>query len=150
MKALISMFFVFLFMTKGYANGMANTITQEDVTQLLQNWKVAFATKDSKLLAQILDDSWVYSGGADGQTSGKEDSLNELANSDYRVTDIEFSDLVIRYYDDIAIVTAKEKLHILGADGALSFVNLRFTDVYRKQDGVTRAISTHSSPITSE
>lgn len=148
MNRLTALLFGIFFIANGYANSSESTITKDDVAQLLKNWQVAFATKDTDLLAQVLDDNWVYSGGADGKTSGKKDSITQLQNADYTVTNMEFSDFSVRYYGNIAIVTAKEKLHIKGLDGKVSYVNLRFTDVYRKVNGVTRAISTHSSPIT--
>ncbi|MEQ9297912.1 MAG: nuclear transport factor 2 family protein [Cyclobacteriaceae bacterium] len=141
----ISILVIALFMSCNYSK---NIITESDINKLMSRWEEAYKTKDVRVMEEILDDSWVYSGNKDGTTSNKSTTMDELQNADYRFLSMTFDDLNIDYYDDVAIIRAKERLTLQLANGDTVEFQLRFTDVYQKQNGITRAISTHSSPLT--
>ena len=74
--------------------------------------------------------------------------IEELKTAGYYYSEIIYSDLQTRVYDDIAIITGKEKLVIVDKKTTDSVtIHLRFTDVYKSFDGKVKAISTHSSPF---
>ena len=117
---------------------IAEKITEEEALELLHTWT----------LNNVLDDSWLYSGSADGSTSSKTSTIEEFRNADYFFEDISYQNLDVRLYGDIAVVRGKERMVILGSSKQdTTVINLRFTDVYQKKDGKVRAIATHSSPI---
>lgn len=125
----------------------ADLITESDVMDLLEQWKNAYLSGNAAAMEPILADDWVYAGIADGSTSNKVASMQELAHADYSFLSMEFEAINIRYYGAIAVVVAKEELQIVSAEGDTAVIRLAFTDVYQKQNGLTRAISTHTSPI---
>ena len=113
-------------------------INKGEVEQMLSNWKQAFVNKDFQLLESILDENFLYSGSNDGKLTTKTQMVDNL----------EYFDIVIKYFEDIAIVKAKETLRFIGEKGDTINIKLSFTDVYQKKNGKILTLSTHSSPIT--
>ncbi|AWX45828.1 hypothetical protein HME9304_02858 [Flagellimonas maritima] len=123
-------------------------ITEEEALNLLHTWTNAYLAGDVNSLNEVLDNSWAYSGSADGKVSDKTTTIEEFSNADYTFHNISYDDLSTHIYGDIAIVRGKESMVIVGSSGEdTTKLRLRFTDVYQKIDGKIRAISTHSSPI---
>ncbi len=133
------------------AENEVDKITEEEALNLLHTWTDAYLTGNAESLKEILDDSWVYSGSSDGKTSNKLATIEEFSNADYSFSDISYQDLEVKIYNDIAVVRGSEKMIIIGNSlQDTTNLELRFTDVYQKKNGVVRAISTHSSPINDE
>ncbi|MEM8900465.1 MAG: nuclear transport factor 2 family protein [Bacteroidota bacterium] len=122
-------------------------ITQEEVDALLKKWERAIIEKDPELFAEVLDDEYIYSGGGDGSTVSKEAMLAEITNDESEFISQELFDVQTSFYEDIVIVRGWEIITLIPKGGEQVEVKLRFTDVYRKKDGVLKALSTHSSPI---
>lgn len=114
---------------------------------LLEDWKNAYLNRDFESLERIIADDWTYSGSPDGTTSMKRKSIDGFKNADYRFVDVVFSDLKIRTFGNVTIITAVEELTIKGKDGEPTKLKLRFTDAYRKENDKIPAISTLSSPV---
>lgn len=123
-------------------------INKEEVEQMLSNWKQAFANKDYQLLESILDEGFLYSGSNDGSLTNKEQMVENLKNDSSNILPPEYYDIVIKYFDDIAIVKAKETLKFIGEKGDTLKIKLSFTDIYQKKNGKILTLSTHSSLIT--
>ncbi|WP_422349021.1 nuclear transport factor 2 family protein [Flagellimonas sp.] len=123
-------------------------ITEEEALDLLHTWTNAYLGGDAAPLIEVLDDTWEYSGSSDGKTTNKIATIDEFSQADYSFDEIEYHDLKVKLYDNIAVVRGWERMVILGADKQdTTILKLRFTDVYRKQEGKVRAIATHSSPM---
>ena len=122
-------------------------ITAQEVIELLHDWEDAYIHQDTALMNRILHEDWVYCGNKDGTTSDKNYTLKELAQADYQFLSMEFSEIDIRLYDDMAIVRARELITMKLANGDTLKLPLRFTDVYQKENGRIQALTTHSSPI---
>ena len=130
---------------------VVDKITEEEALSLLHKWTDAYLAGDATPLNEVLDESWIYSGSSDGKVADKSATIEEFSNADYKFEDIMYEELVVRLYDDIAIVRGQEKMIIVGSSGQdTTELRLRFTDVYQKKDGKIRAIATHSSPIIDE
>ena len=126
----------------------ADLVTEEEALQLLHDWTQAYLDGNAEPLNDILDPSWVYSGSADGKTTSKAQNIAEFSTADYSIDAIDYKDLKVAIYDDIAVLRGIETMVILDSSRQDSTIlTLRFTDVYKKKDGVLRAISTHSSPV---
>lgn len=132
----------------GVDTAASERIRAEDIDAVFANWLKAMKTRDAELLSSVLHDQWLYAGTGDGSTTSKSANIQHLKQADYTITKVDFSDMNYRYFDDIAIVTGREVLHIQNENGEISQVNLRFTDVFQKKNGEVKALSTHSSPIT--
>ena len=122
-------------------------ISQEEVDALLKKWERAIIEKDPDLFDEVLDDEYIYSGGGDGSTVSKEGMLAEIANDESEFISQELFDVQSSFYDDMVIVRGWEIITLVPKGGEQVEIKLRFTDVYRKKDGVLKALSTHSSPI---
>lgn len=128
-----------------------NKITKEEAMDLLKKWTDAYLAGDAKLLNEVLDDNWIYSGSADGSVSNKSATIEEFSNADYKFSNIAYDDLDVSLFNDIAVVRGSETMEIIGSSGNdTTIIKLRFTDVYKKENGKIKAISTHSSPIILE
>lgn len=127
---------------------MVDKINKEEALNLLHQWTDAYLTGNAARLEEVLDESWIYAGSANGKTTTKAATIEEFANADYKFQNITYKDLDVRLYDDIAIVRGAETMVITDESGNNPVtLRLRFTDVYQKKEGIVRAISTHSSPI---
>lgn len=130
---------------------VVDTITEKEALGLLHQWTDAYLAGDAAPLQEILDESWVYSGSADGTVSDKDATIMEFANANYAFQDIVYEGLDVRLYGDVAVVRGSESMVIVGNSGGdTTKLRLRFTDVYQKKDGKIKAIATHSSPIAEE
>lgn len=127
---------------------IVDKITEEEALDLLHTWTNAYLEGDAGPLIEVLDDTWEYSGSSDGNTTDKIATIDEFSQADYSFDEIEYHDLDVKLYDDIAVVRGWERMVILGADKQdTTVLKLRFTDVYQKKEGKVRAIVTHSSPM---
>ncbi len=123
-------------------------ITEDEALGLLHTWTDAYLKGNAEKLNDILDDTWQYSGSADGSTSNKEQTIDEFSQADYSFDAIDYEDVEVKLYGDVAVVRGKETMVILGSSKLdTTILSLRFTDVYQKKDGEIRAIATHSSPM---
>jgi len=122
-------------------------ITKEDALTLLERWEKAMIEKDSSLLGTVLHTDYQYSGSADGGTSDRSAMMVYTATDESDLLGQEFHDMDIDLFDDVAIVRGWEILSLRTSEGDTVRFKLRFTDVYRKENGVTRALATHSSPM---
>ena len=122
-------------------------ITEKDATELLDKWEQAMITKDSALLKEVLDPTYTYSGSPDGSTADRATMMEWVATDPSNLISQEFFDMDIKLYDNVAIVRGWEIITSLSPEGDTSQFKLRFTDVYKKENGITKALSTHSSPM---
>ncbi|WP_347924305.1 nuclear transport factor 2 family protein [Pontimicrobium sp. SW4] len=150
MKHITLILIIIAFTSMGCLNksNQSEQISKKDVDQMISNWKQAFINKDYQLLESILDKSFIYSGSNDGSLTNKEQMVENLKNDNSNMLPPEYYDIVIKYFDDIAIVRAKETLKFIGEKGDTAKIKLSFTDIYKKKDGKVLTLSTHSSPIT--
>ena len=154
---IFSLLLITLFSCKNHEAAKSETsaaveqITEKEALDLLHKWTQAYLNGDAGVLDEVLDESWVYSGSADGSVSDKASTIEEFSNADYSFGDISYQNLAVRLYGDVAVVRGSETMEIVGSSGLdTTLLQLRFTDVYQKKDGQVRAIATHSSPISSE
>ncbi len=144
------LFFIALFCLANAAcktNSETDKINRTDVDNLLAKWEQAFYKKDTSLLSQVLHTNYIYSGNADGSISDKKAVMNNLSVDNSQLLAQDLYDLNVQYYSNIAIVRGWENLKIKTDVGDTINIKLRFTDVYKKENGNTEALSTHSSPI---
>lgn len=146
-KSLYSIAFFCLAFISCNTKTETDNINRADVDNLLAKWKEAFYQKDTSLLSEVLHDSYIYSGSADGSISDKKAAIDNLSTDNSQLLAQDLFDLNVQFYSDIAIVRGWENLKIKTDAGDTIDIKLRFTDVYKKENEMTQAISTHSSPI---
>ena len=128
-------------------NEPVDTIKKQEVHDVMEVWANGMLENDPVKIDQVLAPSWVYSGGGDGSTTTKAEALNGMTPGESSLKKVTLMDTTVWLYENVAIVRGWEELVIV-EDQDTSKLYLRFTDVFRKENGEVRAISTHSSPIT--
>ena len=125
----------------------SDNITEQDAMDLLETWEQAMLNKDSALLGEVLHPSYQYAGSPDGSTANRAAMMEWVVSDPNELLSQTFYDMDVKIYGDIAIVRGWEIMLNRSPEGDTSQFRLRFTDVYQKQNEITRALSTHSSPM---
>ncbi|MEL7268064.1 MAG: nuclear transport factor 2 family protein [Bacteroidota bacterium] len=127
------------------------TIRAAEVHAVSKKWADAMLQNNSKGITEVLDDTWVYSGGGDGSTANKASVLANMKPGQTGLKGITLMDTITRLYGNFAVLTGHEELVLVDLDSRdTSRIYLRFTDVFKKENGKVTAVSTHSSPITTK
>ncbi|MEO1486654.1 MAG: nuclear transport factor 2 family protein [Bacteroidota bacterium] len=127
------------------------TIRAAEVHDVSKKWAKAMLQNDAKGITEVLDDTWVYSGGGDGSTANKTAVLANMKPGPTGLKGITLMDTITRLYGNFAVLTGHEELVLVDLDSRdTSRIYLRFTDVFKKENGKVTAVSTHSSPITTK
>jgi uncharacterized protein (TIGR02246 family) len=129
-------------LTLGQASQSADAAT---VTQLETTWNEAHRKGDAATLQQLFaDDVVVVVPGM--RPLSKADSLAVLKSGKMTFERYESSDLTVRVYDDMAIVTGRiQRTRAMVGGGQKMDDDWRFTKVYLRRGGTWRVISFHAS-----
>ncbi len=126
---------------------LVDQITAKDATDLLKKWEEAMIDKDAAKLGEVLHAEYQYSGSPDGSTADRAAMMEWVVSDPNTLLSQTFYDMDIKLYGDVAVVRGWEVMVNRTPEGDTIEFKLRFTDVYQKEKGVTRALATHSSPM---
>ena len=88
----------------------AEMISEAEALDLLHRWTEAYLQGDADALENILDDSWLYSGSANGKTTNKRATIEEFSSADYKFEDITYENLEVNLYGAIAVVRGSKSV----------------------------------------
>ncbi len=107
---------------------------RREVLQALENWKRAVIRKDRAKLELAYHDDLTY-GHTDGEVLSKSEQIERTLVPERSFPAIDISDVAVRVYGDVALVTAKFAFHV-ARGGSLSISELSGVDVWIKgEDG---------------
>ena len=112
----------------------------------LENRRTEAMTKqDAKALEEILADdlSYVHSS---ARVETKAEHISNVTSGRTRYRAIEQDDVKVRQYGDTAVVTGHANVHV-DANGREAKFQIRFIDVYAKQDDVWRMVAWQSTRL---
>jgi ketosteroid isomerase-like protein len=117
----------------------------EELIRLAHAWDRAMVENDADAIGRFMADDWVIIG-ADGRVGDKATFLELIASGALRHDVMESEELNVRVYGDAAVVIAR------GVSGGTyrgqAFRELeRSSNVFVRQDGAWRCVSTHLSRI---
>lgn len=117
----------------------------EQLKQIENDWSAAQKARDIKKLGEILADQWVGIG-PDGKTSDKAKALEDVKAPGNSLDSYEMGPMEVRVFGNTAIVIGSdtEKSKDSGKDTSGKYV---WTDVFIKQAGKWKAISSHSTKV---
>jgi ketosteroid isomerase-like protein len=117
----------------------------DEITKIENEWVAAVKAKNSAKLSEILSDSWVGLGW-DGKITDKATNLAELKASGNSLDSFEMGPMRVRLFGTTAIVTGSdtEKSTEAGKDTSGKYM---WTDVFVKQNGKWRAVSSQSTKV---
>jgi len=113
--------------------------------QIENDWSAAQKARDTKKLEEILADQWVGIG-PDAKTSDKAKAIEDVKAPGNSLDSYEMGPMQVRVFGNTAIVIGSdtEKSKDSGKDTSGKYV---WTDVFIKQNGKWKAISSHSTKV---
>jgi ketosteroid isomerase-like protein len=123
----------------------AQNKASDELKQIENDWVAALKSKNAAKLGEILADDWV-SLGWDGKLTNKAKALADLKSPAYGLDTIEMGPMTVRIYENTAVVTGSdtEKSKEDGKDTSGKYI---WTDVFVKQNGKWRAVSSQSTKV---
>lgn len=124
--------------------------------QSLESQAVALATRyahgylarDLPLLEQLLDDEWTLVTAGCGDKVSKKQQLDDLKSGKLRVESIEDSDVSVRTYGSVAVVSGVRRSKVFYNERDVSDL-ARFTQVYVAKGAALRCVSTQVTSLAS-
>jgi hypothetical protein len=101
---------------------------QKELLAAVEVWKQAVISKDRARLAQVFHDDLSY-GHTTGEVQTKAQTIDRILNNKATYEAIDVSDVNIRVYGKLALLTGKFAFHI-NKDGARTVSNLSGIDVW--------------------
>jgi ketosteroid isomerase-like protein len=119
--------------------------TEKAVAALEEQWLQSQKTNNPDLVAPLLADKFVNTGG-DGKVTSKAESLANAKATKY--DSVEYGDLKVTAFGDTAIATGTFKAKGTDASGKPLDVHERFTDTWVKMpSGKWQCVASHGSPV---
>jgi ketosteroid isomerase-like protein len=116
----------------------------ETFTNIENEWWEADKKKDTQTLGRILADDWFYLGPKGTMTKAQE--LAEAEKRDENIESVTLTDMKVRVYGDIAVVTMREHENSTKNNADSSGDSL-YTDVFVKRDGRWQAVNSQGTPL---
>ena len=114
-------------------------------TKIENDWWQADKAKDEKALDQILADDWFYLG--PDKTMTKAQELADLKKRDENIASLTLTDMKVRLYGNVAVVTFREHENSTKKNTDSSG-DYRYTDVFVKRQGLWQAVNSQGTPVT--
>jgi hypothetical protein len=116
------------------------------IHDLEQQLRTATMQNDIDLHNQLLADTWMNTN-ANGTTTTKPQLLALLQSHPFAFLSIDDEDVLIRCYDQVAIVTGRSTRRRANPDAGISSQVVRFTRVYIYLENRWQAVSAQATPI---
>ena len=82
---------------------------QDEVLAAMESYKNAMIQRDGKTLDRVLSDDLAYTHSG-GQFQSKADVIDSIVNKKTTIQRMEFSDTIVRFYGDVALVKGRVDL----------------------------------------
>lgn len=115
---------------------------EQELKFLEQQWGEIFVRADAAALDQLLMEDFIYTS-ARGEVLHKPQYLANLASGEVRMTAEDYTNLEVRHYKDVAVVTGVVTLKAEYRGQDISGANL-FTKVWVKHEGRWRSLALHA------
>lgn len=115
---------------------------EQEFKLLEQQWGEIFVRVDAAALNHLLMEDFIYTS-ARGEVLHKQQYLANLSSGEVRMTAEDYTDLEVRHYKDVAIVTGVVTLKAQYRGQDISGSNL-FTKVWVKHEGRWRSLALHA------
>jgi Domain of unknown function (DUF4440) len=116
------------------------------IRDLEQQLRAATLQNDIELHNQLLADTWMNTN-ANGTITTKPELLTLLQSHPFAFLAIDDEDVLIRGYNDVAIVTGRSTRRRASADTSIITQVVRFTRVYAYREHRWQVVSAQATPI---
>jgi uncharacterized protein (TIGR02246 family) len=134
-------------------SGFAKTVqtpndgcVEQTIRQLENENREATLKNDASVFERLLADDWLNTN-ANGTVTTKAQLMTLLKSGTFKISSLEYDDVVVRAYKDTAVVTGRSTSTRMGQDNKLITGQVRFTRVYVKRDSGWQVVSAQSTPI---
>jgi ketosteroid isomerase-like protein len=125
---------------KAQDNGKGNPL--DTFTKIENDWWEADKTKDAKALGQLLAGDWIHLGYEGVMT--KAQWLADVKKIDENIATVTLTDMKVRVYGDVAIVTFREHENSM-ENNTDSSGDYLYTDVFVKRQGRWQAVNSQGT-----
>ncbi|MFK7934535.1 MAG: nuclear transport factor 2 family protein [Saprospiraceae bacterium] len=123
---------------------------EKAVLNVMHRWKMAMIYPNPAEVDKILAADWTYAGGMDGNLGAKPIYDPNEQVSETGLVGLDLTGLQLRQIaKDVMLVSGKEVMRGI-EDGKETKGYLRFSDVFKQNNGKWQAVLTHSSPRVEE
>lgn len=129
------------------ASGSADV--ERQIMQVENESREATLKNDAETLDRLLADNWMNTN-ANGTVTTKAQLMALLKSSPFKIMSIENDEVLVRVYDDTAVVTGRSTSKRAGRDDQIVTGQVRFTRVWVKAKGSWRVVAAQSTPITQQ
>lgn len=119
---------------------------EQTIRQLENENREATLKNDASVFERLLADDWLNTN-ANGTVTTKAQLMTLLKSGTFKISSLEYDDVVVRAYKDTAVVTGRSTSTRMGQDNKLITGQVRFTRVYVKRDSGWQVVSAQSTPI---
>ena len=116
------------------------------LTEIQQELASAWIARDRATIERLIAPDWIVTH-VEGQRLTRADVFRDMFDSDAtRIESTAVDEIAVRLFGDAAVVTGRT--HAVGTQSGTAFdVQLRFTDVFVRRDGVWQAVASHATLI---
>jgi ketosteroid isomerase-like protein len=141
-RALLGVITLFVVTATGI---QGQTAVEKEFAKIENDWGMAWMKKDSAALQSLYATEYIATDWEGVTTNKSQDIANAMA-PDSKTQSFVVSDLKVRAYGDVAVVTGLNtiKATFKGADVSGAY---RFTDVFVKRDGRWQAVATQGTKV---
>ena len=118
---------------------------EQTIRQLENENREATLKNDASVFERLLADDWLNTN-ANGTVTTKAQLMSLVKSGTFKISSLEYDDVMIRAYKDTAVVTGRSTSTRMGQDNKL-IGQVRFTRVYIKRDKGWQVVSAQSTPI---
>ena len=118
---------------------------EQTIRQLENENREATLKNDANVFERLLADDWLNTN-ANGTVTTKAQLMSLVKSGTFKISSLEYDDVMIRAYKDTAVVTGRSTSTSMGQDNKL-IGQVRFTRVYIKRDKGWQVVSAQSTPI---
>ena len=125
-----------------------HALSQNAASELmdLENaWAAAVVKADKSFLERLYADEYHFTA-PDGSTGNRQTDIADVASGKFKIRSADLTDMTVRFYGDVAVVTGLNTLKGSYGDEDMSGA-YRFTDVFVKRDGRWQVVATQATQI---
>lgn len=120
--------------------------TEKLILQLENEGREATLKNDLPATERLLASSWININ-PDGSITTKAQLVELLKAGSFKLNSIENDEVLVRVFDDAAVVTGRSTTKRTGQGGEILSRQVRFTRVYAKTDGRWQVVSAHNTTL---
>lgn len=123
------------------ANLEAEKADAIEILKVKRNWPLAMQKKDSALFEKILAKQFIIRG--EDEFLNRADYIKDRIHGTWTIDTVRYQNLVLQFFGDMAVLTYRNTLDGTDADGKPDIEHYTWADMYTKENGGWKILSSH-------